>query len=47
MGAIFLIWVDVLARLLLSPEELPVGIVTAFLGGPFFIWLMQKRLKRI
>jgi iron complex transport system permease protein len=41
-GAIFLIWVDVLARLLVAPQELPIGIITALLGAPFFIWLMQR-----
>ena len=41
-GAIFLIWVDVLARVLVAPQELPVGIITALLGAPFFIWLMRR-----
>ncbi|CAM4265252.1 iron ABC transporter permease [Paenibacillus alkaliterrae] len=41
-GAIFVIWTDVAARLLLAPEELPIGIVTALFGGPFFIWLLRK-----
>lgn len=44
-GAIFLIWVDVIGRTVLSPEELPIGIVTALIGAPFFIWLMQKRFQ--
>ncbi|MDY6910804.1 MAG: iron ABC transporter permease [Chloroflexota bacterium] len=42
LGAIFLIWVDVLARVVVEPEELPVGIITAFLGAPFFLWLMRR-----
>ncbi len=42
VGAIFVIWADVLARMILSPEELPIGIVTALCGGPFFIWLLRK-----
>jgi iron complex transport system permease protein len=41
-GAIFLIWVDVLARVLVAPQELPIGILTALLGAPFFIWLMRR-----
>jgi len=40
-GAIFLIWVDVLARVIVAPQELPIGIITALLGAPFFIWLMR------
>lgn len=41
-GASFLIWVDVLARVLVAPQELPLGIITALLGAPFFIWLMRR-----
>ncbi len=33
---------DVLARLIGRPEEIPLGVITAFLGAPFFIWLIQK-----
>lgn len=40
IGAIFLIWVDVFARTAFAPEELPVGVITALIGGPFFLWLM-------
>jgi iron complex transport system permease protein len=43
VGAIFLIWVDVLARTLMQPEELPITIITAFIGTPFFLWLMNRR----
>jgi len=42
-GAIFLIAADTLARTLVSPSELPVGVITAFLGAPFFIILLKKR----
>lgn len=42
LGAIFTVWADVVARLILAPEELPIGIVTALCGGPFFIWLLRK-----
>jgi len=45
-GAIFLIWADVLARTIVAPEELPIGIVTAFAGSPFFLWLMRSRGRR-
>ncbi|WP_276522204.1 FecCD family ABC transporter permease [Kallotenue papyrolyticum] len=41
-GAIFLIWVDVLARVVVAPQELPIGIITALLGAPFCIWLMRR-----
>jgi iron complex transport system permease protein len=42
-GAIFLIWVDVAARTLIAPEDLPIGVATAAIGGIFFIWLMKRR----
>lgn len=43
LGSLFLIWVDVAARTLISPEDLPIGIATAAIGGLFFIGLMRKR----
>lgn len=42
VGAVFLLVADTLARVVLSPTELPVGIITAFVGGPFFIYLMKR-----
>jgi len=42
-GAAFLIACDLLARTVLAPVELPVGIVTAMIGGPFFLWLLFRR----
>ncbi len=45
-GGIFLCWADTLARVLLSPAELPVGIITAFLGGPFFLFLLYREGSR-
>ncbi|MFT9847751.1 FecCD family ABC transporter permease [Aneurinibacillus sp. REN35] len=42
IGSIVAIWSDVLARMLLAPEELPVGVITALCGGPFFIWLLRR-----
>lgn len=41
-GAAFLVVCDVAARTVLSPMELPVGIVTAVIGGPFFLWLLLR-----
>ena len=39
-GAAFLVGCDVIARTILAPVELPVGIITALIGGPFFLWLL-------
>jgi iron complex transport system permease protein len=46
LGAIFLVASDVAARLVLRPIELPVGVMTAIIGGPFFIWLVRWRVKK-
>jgi iron complex transport system permease protein len=43
LGATFLIAADVLARVALRPQEVPVGIITALVGGPFFLSLMRAR----
>jgi len=42
-GAIFLIAADTLARTVISPSEVPVGVITAFMGAPFFIFLLKTR----
>ena len=43
LGSVFLVWVDVAARTLITPEDLPIGVATAALGGLFFIGLMRRR----
>jgi len=42
-GAAFLLIADAVARVVLAPVELPVGIVTALVGGPFFIYLLRRQ----
>jgi iron complex transport system permease protein len=42
-GALFLIIADTIARTVISPSELPVGVITAFIGAPFFIYLLKTR----
>ena len=44
-GALFLVLADLLARSVLPGGELPLGIVTAFIGGPFFLWLLRRSRK--
>lgn len=46
-GAIFLILADAAARTVLAPTEIPVGIVTAFLGAPFFLYLLRQKKRAI
>jgi iron complex transport system permease protein len=42
-GASFLVTCDLIARTLFSPLEVPVGVITATVGGPFFLWLLLRR----
>ncbi|MCX6634695.1 MAG: iron ABC transporter permease [Acidobacteria bacterium] len=46
-GAAFLTVCDTVARTLLAPAELPVGVITALAGGPFFIWLLRSRRRSL
>jgi iron complex transport system permease protein len=41
-GGAFLVACDVIARTALAPIELPVGIITALIGGPFFLWMLVR-----
>ena len=45
LGAIFLVLCDTLARIVIAPTELPVGVITAVCGGPFFLYLMRRKKK--
>lgn len=45
LGGLFLVVCDTLARTVLAPRELPVGVVTALVGGPFFLLLLLRRRK--
>lgn len=47
VGGIFMIFADTLARTIISPTEIPVGIITALFGGPFFIYLLKKSKRNI
>jgi iron complex transport system permease protein len=43
LGAGFLVACDTLARIVLAPIELPVGVITAIIGGPFFLWMLIRK----
>jgi iron complex transport system permease protein len=45
-GAILLVWVDVGARMLNQPDEIPIGVITAVLGTPFFVVLLRRADRR-
>jgi iron complex transport system permease protein len=43
LGGAFLVACDVMARTIIAPVELPVGVVTATIGGPFFLWMLIRK----
>lgn len=45
LGGVLVVWTDVVARMVIAPEELPIGVLTALIGGPFFIWLLKKNSR--
>jgi iron complex transport system permease protein len=45
-GGVFVMLADTAARMIISPSELPVGVITAFLGAPFFLMLMFRDNRR-
>ena len=42
-GAAFLVLADGFARIVIAPREIPIGVITAFLGGPFFLFLLRRK----
>ncbi len=46
-GASMLLLADILARILIAPSTLPVGIVTAMVGAPFFLWILRRAKKEV
>ena len=46
-GAITLLVSDILARIVMAPGYLPVGIVTAMIGAPFFLWILRRAKKEV
>ncbi|MEJ6392689.1 iron ABC transporter permease [Gymnodinialimonas sp. 2305UL16-5] len=43
-GAIFLLWADIIARRVMAPEDMPIGIVTGLIGGVFFVALLRRQI---
>jgi iron complex transport system permease protein len=46
-GAIFLILVDLLARTMMAPSEIPIGVITAIAGAPFFLYLLRRKARML
>ena len=42
-GAILMLWADIFSRVVVSPAELPIGVILSLLGGPFFLYLLIKK----
>jgi iron complex transport system permease protein len=45
-GGTFLVLCDTVGRIVVAPSEIPVGVITALCGGPFFLWVLLKRYRR-
>ncbi len=43
-GALFMVLADLAARTVVAPAEVPIGVVTALVGGPFFLWLLRRKV---
>lgn len=46
LGSIFMVLADLLARTVIAPAEVPIGVVTALVGGPLFLWLLRRSRGR-
>ena len=46
-GAVFMVVTDIVARILFAPAEIPISVITAACGAPFFLYLLRKRMKSI
>ena len=46
-GATFLVLVELVSRSALPGREIPIGVVTAFVGGPFFLWLLRHKRRAL
>jgi iron complex transport system permease protein len=46
-GASVLLVADILARTLLAPRDLPVGVITSVVGAPFFLWLLRRAKNEV
>ena len=46
-GAIFLVLADTAARTILAPTEIPIGVITAFIGAPFFLYLLRQKKRAL
>ncbi|WP_028596441.1 FecCD family ABC transporter permease [Paenibacillus assamensis] len=46
-GAVLLLFADVVARFLIMPSEVPIGVMTALIGGPFFVYIARKGVTKI
>jgi len=42
-GAVLMLWADILSRLVISPAELPIGVILSLIGGPFFLYILIKK----
>jgi iron complex transport system permease protein len=46
LGAVIMTVVDIIARVIIAPAELPIGIITAVVGAPVFLWVLMLQQRR-
>lgn len=46
-GALFLVWTDIVSRVIVAPKELPIGVITSLIGVPFFLFIIKKRSRGV
>lgn len=42
VGGIFMLWCDLISRVVAAPQEIPIGVITACIGAPFFLWMLRR-----
>jgi iron complex transport system permease protein len=47
LGALLILCADLIARTAVAPAELPIGVLTSLLGGPFFVWLLARHRREL
>lgn len=47
LGAIIMVWADLISRIAVAPEELPIGVLTSIIGAPLFLWIIHTKYDKL
>ena len=42
LGGVFMLWCDLISRIVAAPQEIPIGVITACIGAPFFLFMLRR-----